>query len=68
MTDLLINQLGLVQQISITIITLFWLYQLVISIASLFKMKEKPLLYEKTHKFMLIIPAHNEGVVVRKFS
>ena len=64
MSDALRNTLGLVQQVIITIITLFWLYQVVISIASLFKMKEKPLLYNKKHKFMLIIPAHNEMAVV----
>lgn len=60
----IINILSVIQQTAIYIITLFWLYQIIISIAALFKIKEKPLLFEKTHKFMIIIPAHNEEAVV----
>ncbi len=45
-------------------VTIFWLYQLVISICSLIKLKDKPLKVKKNHKFMAIIPAHNEENVV----
>ena len=46
------------------IITIFWIYQLVISICSLVKLKEKPILEEKVNRFMAIIPAHNEEKVI----
>ncbi len=46
------------------IITIFWLYQLFVSLCSLVKLKEKPLKVNKEHKFMAIIPAHNEEDVV----
>ncbi len=45
-------------------ITIFWLYQVVISLCSLIKLKDKPLKVNKEHKFMAIIPAHNEEAVV----
>ena len=45
-------------------VTIFWLYQLLISICSLIKLKDKPLKVEKNHKFMAIIPAHNEEAVI----
>ena len=45
-------------------VTVFWLYQLVISVCSLIKLKDKPLKVNKNHKFMAIIPAHNEENVV----
>ena len=48
----------------IWIITIFWIYQLLISVCSLVKLKEKPLLVKKDHRFMAIIPAHNEEAVV----
>ena len=46
------------------IVTIFWLYQIIISLCSLVKLKEKPLKVNKQHKFMAIIPAHNEQAVV----
>ena len=46
-------------------ITIFWIYQMGISICSLIKFKEKPLKYNKNHKFMAIIPAHNEASVIK---
>ena len=46
------------------LITIFWLYQIGISLCSLVKLKDKPLLVNKKHKFMAIIPAHNEETVV----
>ena len=44
--------------------TLFWIYQILISLCSLVKLKDKPLLTNKKHKFMAIIPAHNEEGVI----
>ena len=46
------------------IITIFWIYQLVISLCSLIKLKDKPLKEKKDNKFMAIIPAHNEEQVI----
>ncbi len=66
MTDALRNVLGTIQGVFIWLIMLFWVYQIVISIASLFKFKEKPLLKNKKHKFMIIVPAHNESKVIRQ--
>lgn len=45
-------------------ITIFWLYQILVSLCSLVKLKEKPLKVKKDHRFMAIIPAHNEEAVV----
>ena len=56
--------LYILQEALVWIITIFWVYQLVISICSLINFKEKPILEEKTNKFMAIIPAHNEDAVV----
>lgn len=46
------------------IVTIFWLYQIAISLCSLVKLKEKPLKVNKEHRFMAIIPAHNEETVI----
>ena len=56
--------LYLLQQALIWIITIYWLYQLIVSLCSLIKLKDKPLIVNKEHKFMAIIPAHNEEAVV----
>ena len=53
-----------IQQALIWIITIYWIYQLIISVCSLITLKEKPLLANKNHKFLAIIPAHNEEAVV----
>ena len=45
-------------------VTIFWLYQIIISLCSLVKLKEKPLKVNKEHRFMAIIPAHNEEAVI----
>ena len=34
------------------VITIFWLYQIIISLCSLVKLKEKPLKVNKEHKFI----------------
>ena len=46
------------------IITIFWIYQILVSLCSLVKLKDKPLKVHKNQKFMAIIPAHNEEAVV----
>ena len=56
--------LYVLQQALVWIITIFWLYQLLISLCSLVKLKDKPLLEEKENRFMAIIPAHNEEMVI----
>ena len=56
--------LYILQQALIWIITIFWLYQILVSICSLIKLKDKPMLTNKKHKFMAIIPAHNEEAVI----
>lgn len=57
--------LYLLQQALIWIITIYWAYQIVVSFCSLIKLKDKKLLIEKDHKFMAIVPAHNEEAVIR---
>ena len=56
--------LYILQLAMVWIITIYWVYQLVISVCSLIKFKEKPLIDDKEHRFMMIIPAHNEEKVV----
>lgn len=56
--------LYILQQALAWIVTIFWLYQLVVSVCSLVKLKDKPLLEDKENRFMAIIPAHNEAAVV----
>ena len=56
--------LYILQQAMVWIITIYWIYQLVISVCSLIKVKEKPFVENKEHRFMMIIPAHNEEKVV----
>lgn len=56
--------LYILQQALVWLITIFWLYQFVVSICSLVKLKDKPIIEEKQNRFMAIIPAHNEAAVV----
>ena len=56
--------LYILRQALVWILTIYWLYQLVISFCSLIKLKEKAKLVDKKHKFMAIIPAHNEEDVI----
>ena len=46
------------------IIVIYWLYQLIISVCALIQFKEKPMIKNKKHKFMMILPAHNEESVI----
>ena len=57
--------LYILQQSLVWLVTIFWLYQIGISVCSLIKLKDKPMLKNKKHKFMAIIPAHNEENVVK---
>ena len=57
--------LYIIQQALVWVVTIYWLYQLVISVCSLVKLKDKPLVEDKDHKFMAILPAHNEEKVIR---
>ena len=54
----------ILQQAIAWIIVIYWLYQLIISACSLIQFKEKPLIKDKKHKFMMILPAHNEEAVI----
>ena len=56
--------LEIIQQALIWIVTIYWLYQFFVSVCSFLKVKDKPLKVDKQHKFMAIIPAHNEEAVV----
>ena len=56
--------LYILKQVLVYILTAYWCYQTAISLCSLIKLKDKPYLTNKNHKFMAIIPAHNEERVV----
>ena len=58
------DYLYILREALLWIITIFWLYQIMVSLCSLVKIKEKPLKVNKKHKFMAIVPAHNEEAVV----
>ena len=64
MTDAIVKGLSTFQQVLVWIINLFWLYQFVISITSLIKFKEKPMLTDKKHRFIIALPANNEENVI----
>ena len=56
--------LYIIREALVWTVTIFWLYQLMVSLCSLVKLKDKPLLVNKDHRFMAIIPAHNEEAVI----
>ena len=58
------DYLYILREALVWIITIFWLYQVLVSLCSLVKLKEKPLKVKKDHRFMAIIPARNEEAVV----
>ena len=58
------DYLYILREALVWIITIFWLYQVAVSLCSLVKLKDKPLKVKKDHRFMAIIPAHNEEAVV----
>ena len=59
------DYLYILREALVWIITIFWLYQVLVSLCSLVKIKDKPLKIKKDHRFMAIIPAHNEEAVVK---
>ena len=58
------DYLYIIREALVWTVTIFWLYQIMVSLCSLVKIKDKPLQVEKDHRFMAIIPAHNEEAVV----
>ena len=56
--------LYILKQALMYVLVAFWCYQMVISLCSLVKLKDKKYITNKKHKFMAIIPAHNEEMVV----
>lgn len=56
--------LYILKETLVWLLIIFWIYQITISLCSLIKLKDKPMLKNKNHKFMAIIPAHNEEMVV----
>lgn len=56
--------LFILQQALLWVVTIYWIYQFVVSLCSFVKVKEQPLKVDKNHKFMAVIPAHNEETVV----
>ena len=56
--------LYILREALVWMVTIFWIYQMAISVCALIKFKDKPLKIKKDHRFMAIIPAHNEEIVV----
>ena len=56
--------LYILKQALMYVLVVFWCYQIVVSLCSLVKLKDKKYITNKNHKFMAIIPAHNEETVV----
>ena len=56
--------LHILKQALVYVLTAYWCYQMVISLCALVKLKDKPYITNKNHKFMAIIPAHNEEMVI----
>ena len=54
----------ILRQALVYIVTVFWIYNFGISLFSLIKFKDSPLKVNKKHKFMAILPAHNEETVI----
>ena len=64
MTDAVVKGLSTFQQVLIWVINIFWVYQFIISVTSLIKFKEKPLLIDKKHRFIIALPANKEETVI----
>ena len=58
------DYLYILREALVWMVTIFWIYQMAISVCALIKFKDKPLKIKKDHRFMAIIPAHNEEAVV----
>ena len=46
------DYLYILREALVWIITIFWLYQIVVSLCSLVKIKDKPLIENKNHRFI----------------
>ena len=57
--------LYILQQALVWLMIVYWIYNIIIAFCALIRLKEKPLKVDKKHKFMLIIPAHNEEKVIK---
>jgi cellulose synthase/poly-beta-1,6-N-acetylglucosamine synthase-like glycosyltransferase len=56
--------LYILQQALVWILIVYWIYNIIIAFCALIKIKEKRLIINKKHKFMMVIPAHNEEIVI----
>ena len=56
--------LYILKQALMYVLVAFWCYQMVVSLCSLVKLKDKQFIVNKKHKFMAIVPAHNEEMVI----
>ena len=56
--------LYILQQALVWLMIVYWIYNIVIGFCALIRLKEKELKVNKKHKFMIIIPAHNEEKVI----
>ena len=56
--------LYILKQALMYVLVVYWCYQIVVSLCALVKLKDKPYITNKNHKFMAIIPAHNEEAVI----
>lgn len=56
--------LYILKQALMYVLVTFWFYQIIVSLCSLVKLKDKEYITNKKHKFMAIVPAHNEEMVV----
>lgn len=57
--------LYILQQALVWLMIVYWIYNIIIAFCALIRLKEKPLLVNKKHKFMMVIPAHNEEKVIK---
>ncbi len=57
--------LYILQQALVWLMIVYWIYNIIIAFCALIRLKDKPLKTNKKHKFMMIIPAHNEEKVIK---
>ena len=57
--------LYILQQALVWLMIVYWIYNIIIAFCALIRLKDKPLKVNKKHKFMMIIPAHNEEKVIK---
>lgn len=57
--------LYILQQALVWLMLVYWIYNIIIAFCALIRLKDKPLKVDKKHKFLMIIPAHNEEKVIK---